>query len=100
MQTNAKQVKSVLAFPVGSVLEVRGKVQKVVKREGVCKLVIEPGNALGFVVYADFTTDAKNLAKLSIRKGSIVSVRGKLLSYGAMAVCLSDCRLMPEGNLE
>jgi hypothetical protein len=68
--------------------------------DGQCKLIIEPGNAPGFVVFADCTSDAENLTKLNIRKGSLVSVRGKFQSFGASAVCLSDCRLMPEGNLE
>jgi hypothetical protein len=96
MQTNTKQMKSVLAFPVGSVLDVRGKVQKVVKRDGQCKLVIEPANALGFIVYADCTSDTETVRNSKIRKGSPVSVRGKFQTYGSMAVCLSDCRLFAE----
>ena len=100
MPKYAPLVKSPLPFVVGAVLDVAGKVQKVVKRDGVCKLIIEPGNAPGFVVFADCTSDAENLTKLNIRKGSLVSVRGKFQSFGALAVCLSDCRLMPEGNLE
>jgi hypothetical protein len=83
-------VKSPLPFVVGAVLDVAGKVQKVVKRDGVCKLIIEPGNAPGFIVFADCTSDAENLTKLNIRKGSSVSVRGKFETFGAAAVCLSD----------
>ncbi len=90
----APLVKSPLPFVVGAVLDIAGKVQKVVKRDGQCKLVIEPGNAPGFVVFADFTSDAETLTKANIRKGSSVAVRGKLFSYGARAVCLSDCRLI------
>jgi hypothetical protein len=41
-----------LSFAVGSLLEVSGKVQKRVKREGQCKLVIEPGDVPGFIVFA------------------------------------------------
>ncbi len=100
MHKYAPLVKSPLPFVVGAVLDVAGKVQKVVKRDGQCKLIIEPGNAPGFVVFADCTSDAENLTKLNIRKGSLVLVRGKFQSFGASAVCLSDCRLMPEGNLE
>jgi hypothetical protein len=56
--------------------------------------VIEPGASVpGFVVFADCWSDAENLTKLHIRKGSLVSVRGKLLTFGAKAVCLSDCQL-------
>ncbi len=64
------------------------------KRDGQFKLVIEPGNAPGFVVFADFTSDAENLINPKIRKGSLVSVRGKFQTFGAAAVCLSDCRLI------
>jgi hypothetical protein len=38
---------------VGAAMDVSGKVQEVVKREGQCKLVIEPGDVPGFVVFAD-----------------------------------------------
>jgi hypothetical protein len=82
-----------LSFAVGSLLEVSGKVLKCAKREGLCRLVIEPGDVPGFVVFADCLSDAENLTKLNIRKGSAVRVKGKLQSFGASAVCLSDCRL-------
>jgi hypothetical protein len=83
-----------LAFAVGAALDVSGKVQKRVKRDGQCKLVIEPGASVpGFVVFADCLTDEKAVVARKIRKGSLVSVRGKLQTFGASAVCLSDCRL-------
>jgi hypothetical protein len=82
-----------LSAVVGAVVEVSGKVQKRVKREGQCRLVIEPGDVPGFVVFADCLSDAENLTKLHIRRGSLVRVKGKLRTFGASAVCLSDCRL-------
>jgi hypothetical protein len=94
IMTITKQAKSVLPFVVGAILDIAGKVQKVVKRDGQCKLVIEPGNAPGFIVFADCTSDADTVRNSKIRKGSSVSVRGKFQSYGAAAVCLSDCRLI------
>jgi hypothetical protein len=78
---------------VNSAVEVSGTVQKRVKRDGQCKLVIEPGDVPGFVVFADCRTDAETVANSKIRKGSLVSVRGKFQTFGAAAVCLSDCRL-------
>jgi hypothetical protein len=79
---------------VGAVVEVSGKVQKRVKRDGQCKLVIEPGaDVPGFVVFADCISDAAKVTARKIRKGSFVSVRGKFQTFGAAAVCLSDCRL-------
>ncbi len=82
-----------LSFAVGSLLEVSGKVQKRVKREGQCKLVIEPGDVPGFIVFADCWSDAEKVRARKIRKGSSVAVRGKFQTFGASAVCLSDCRL-------
>jgi primosomal replication protein N len=83
-----------LSFAVGSLLEVSGKVQKCAKREGLCRLVIEPGASVpGFVVFADCLADLEKVKARKIRKGSFVSVCGKLATFGAVAVCLSDCRL-------
>jgi primosomal replication protein N len=81
---------------VGAVIDVSGTVQKRVRREGECKLVIEPGDVPGFVVFADCRADEKAVISRKIRKGSLVSVRGRLHSFGGRAVCLSDCRL--QGN--
>jgi hypothetical protein len=83
-----------LPFKVGAVVELTGKVTKRVRREGECKLVIEPGDVPGFVVFADCPGELENLTKLNIRKGSSVAVRGKFQTFGALAVCLSDCRLI------
>ncbi len=82
-----------LSFAVASVLEVSGTVQKVVKREDFCRLVIEPGDVPGFLVFADCPGKLENLGKPIIQKGSRVTVRGSLVSFGACAVCLSNCRL-------
>jgi hypothetical protein len=84
-----------LSAVIGADLEVSGKVEKRVKRDGQCKLVIQPGESVpGFVVFADCWSDAETVRARKIRKGSFVSVRGKLLSFGSSAVCLSDCRLI------
>jgi hypothetical protein len=84
-----------LSAVVGAVVEVSGTVRKRVKRAGECKLVIEPGASVpGFVVFADCGPDAEKVRARKIRKGSSVSVRGKFETFGALAVCLSDCRLI------
>jgi primosomal replication protein N len=82
-----------LAQLVGAVLEVSGKVQKRVKRDGQCKLVIAPDN-VQLTVFADCASDVQNVISRKIRKGSPVRVKGKLQTFGASAVCLSDCRLL------
>jgi hypothetical protein len=80
---------------VGAAVDISGTVQKRVRREGECKLVIEPGASVpGFVVFADCRFDAETVRARKIRKGSLVSVRGKFQTFGALAVCLSDCRLI------
>jgi len=43
----------VLPFTLGAVLNVSGKVPKVVNRDEQCKLVIEPGDLPYFVVFVD-----------------------------------------------
>jgi hypothetical protein len=86
---------------VGAVVEVSGTVQKRVKRDGQCKLVIQPGaNVPGFVVFADCEADAGEVEARKIRKGSVVSVRGKFSTFGAAAVCLSGCRLQRFATLK
>ncbi len=84
--------RSILSFAYGSMLDVSGKVQKVVKRGGEFRLVIE-SNVPGFTVFADCLGDAETVISRKIRKGSRVSIRGKLQSFGARAVCLFDCRI-------
>jgi hypothetical protein len=82
-----------LSAVVGAAVDVSGTVQKRVKREGQCKLVIEPDDESGFVVFADCWSDAETVRNSKIRKGSAVRIKGKLQSFGASAVCLGDCRL-------
>jgi hypothetical protein len=95
--SDVQTARESLSQLVGAVMEVSGKVQKRVKRDGQCKLVIEPGASVpGFVVFADCLTDAETVRNSKIRKGSSVRVKGKLQTFGASAVCLSDCRL--QGN--
>jgi hypothetical protein len=88
-----ESARSTLVFALGSVLDVGGKVQKVVKREGQCKLVIESNSVPGFVVFADCPGELEKIKAHKIRKGSLASVRGRLHSFGGRAVCLSNCRL-------
>ncbi len=73
-----------------------------VKRDEQCKLVIEPGEVVpGFVAFADCQDDAETVRNSKIRKSSSVVIRGKLQSFGASAICLSDCRLrIPEDELQ
>ncbi len=91
--SDVRSARVALSFAVGAAVDVSGKVLKRVKREGQCKLIIEPGNAPGFVVFADCPGELENLTKLNIRKGSSVRVKGKLGTFGISAICLTDCRL-------
>ncbi len=91
--TDLQTARKSLAFAVGAAVDVLGKVQKVVKRNGQCRLVIEPDDESGFVVFADCLSDAEIVIKRKIRKGSLVRVKGKFQAFGALAVNLSDCRL-------
>ncbi len=77
-----------------AVLKVSGKVKKCAKRDGVCRLVIEPDGVCRLVVLADCLSDVKKVIARKVRKGSLVTVRGKFQSAGSLMVCLSDCRLL------
>jgi hypothetical protein len=90
--SDVRAARVALSQLVSAAVEVSGKVQKRVRREGECKLVIQPGDVPGFVVFADCRADEKSVISLKIRKGSSVRVKGKFQTFGAMAVCLSDCR--------
>jgi hypothetical protein len=85
--------RAALSQLVGAAVDVSGKVQKRVRREEQFKLVIQPDDESGFVVFADFSEKLGILKKAKIRKGSSVSIRGEFQTFGASAVCLSDCRL-------
>ncbi len=91
--TDIDTARKSLAFAVGASVDISGIVQKVVRRDNQCKLVIVTGDVPGFVVFADCRTDEKAVISRKIRKGSFVSIRGKFQTFGGRAVCLSDCRL-------
>ncbi len=79
---------------VGATVDVFGKVEKVAKRGERVRLVIQPGDVPGFVVFADCPGELETVRNSKIRKGSLVGIRGKFKSFGSSAVCLSDCRLL------
>jgi hypothetical protein len=99
--SDLQTARNSLVFAVGSAVEVSGKVQKRVRRDGQCKLVIEPGASVpGFIVFADCLKDAETVTNSKIRRGSSVRVKGKFQTFGASAVCLSDCRLQQFATLK
>jgi hypothetical protein len=91
--SDVQSARDSLSQLVGAAVDISGTVQKRVKRDGQCKLVIQPGDVPGFVVFADCQPDADTVRNSKIRKGSSVRVKGKFQSFGAAAVCLSDCQL-------
>jgi hypothetical protein len=91
--TDLQTARDSLAFAVGATVGASGIVQKVVKRNEQCKLVIAPGN-VQLTVLADCKSDEQTVISRKIRKNSKVSITGKLLSFGNQSVCLADCRLV------
>jgi hypothetical protein len=93
--TNAdiETARKSLAFAVGVSVDVSGIVQKVVKRNDQCKLLILPDDAQ-LTIFADCSGDAETVIGRRIRKKSKVSINGKLQSFGNQSVCLGDCRLV------
>ena len=83
-------------FAVGVKVRFSGTVLKVVRRSEALRLVIDlsagPG---GFqTVFATFNTDVFKANKM--RKDKPVTVEGKVICYGASAVCLSGCKIIAE----
>jgi hypothetical protein len=91
--SDIRTARQSLAFAVGATVGASGIVQKVVKRNGACKLVIAP-DSVQLTVFADCLIDAENIIKRKIRKRSNVSIVGKLQSFGNQSVCLSNCHLV------
>jgi hypothetical protein len=95
-ECNVLEARLRLSDKVGASLTVRGRVEKVARREDKLKLLVEAfGLPSRIMVIADFNDEAEktHVREAKIRKSSTVSVQGKLTSFGALAVCLSDCRL-------
>jgi hypothetical protein len=78
---------------VGGRVDVFGKVEKVAKRDGLCRLVVQPGDVPGFIVFADCSGELETARNSKIPKGSLVGIRGKFQSLGTLAVHLVDCQL-------
>ncbi len=92
--TNAdiQTARQSVAFAVGATVGASGVVLKRVKRDDQCKLVIAPDN-VQLTIFADCKGDAETVIGRKIRKGTKVSITGKLLSIGNQSICLSNCRL-------
>jgi predicted PP-loop superfamily ATPase len=81
-----------LAYAIGATVGVTGVVLKRIRRDNECRLFIAPDNNR-LTVFADCASDAQTVISRKIRKGSKVSITGKLLTFGHQSVNLSDCRL-------
>jgi hypothetical protein len=90
--TDLQTARDSLVFAVGATVGASGVVLKRVKRNEQCRLVIAPDN-VQLTVFADCKTDEASVIKRKIRKGTKVSITGKLLSFGNQSICLSNCRL-------
>jgi DNA-binding GntR family transcriptional regulator len=91
--TDLQTARDSLAFAIGATVGASGVVLKRVKRNEQCKLVIAPDN-VQLTVFADIKADEQTVITRKIRKNSKVSITGKLQTFGASAVCLSNCHLV------
>jgi hypothetical protein len=87
--SDLQAARASLSFAVGASLEGSGTILKFVKRDELCRLVIETGADSNLTIFANFSRAQKK----KLRKNSAVLVRGKLKSFGLSAVCLDDCKL-------
>jgi primosomal replication protein N len=90
--TDLQTARDSLAFAIGATVGASGVVLKRVKRNEQCKLVIAPDN-VQLTVFADCKGDEETVITRKTRKGSTVTLHGKLQSFGYQSVCLADCRL-------
>ena len=83
-------------FAVGVKVRLSGTVRKVVRRSEALRLVIDLSTGPGrfSVVFANFNADVFKANK--IRKAKVVTIEGKVVSYGSSAVCLSGCKIIAE----
>ena len=83
-------------FGVGAKVRLSGTVRKVVRRSEALRLVVDlSAGSGGFsVVFANFNADVFKANK--IRKAKVVTIEGKVVSYGSSAVCLSGCKIIAE----
>jgi primosomal replication protein N len=91
-RSDIETARQSLAFAIGASVDVSGVVLKRVKRSGECKLIINPDNA-AMQIIADCNGDEETVITRKVRKGSLVQIHGRLLSFGNQSVCLSDCLL-------
>jgi hypothetical protein len=92
--SDVHEARELLAFAIGSTVSVAGTVVKLVKRDGQCKLFIQPYDE-PLTVFADCSNEADTVAALKIKRGSRVKVIGKLEAFGLQSVNLTDCHLKP-----
>jgi primosomal replication protein N len=91
--SDIETARTALCFALGATMAITGRVEKRVKRNELCKLLINPDNATMRVI-ADCKGDEASVISRGIRKGTNVTIHGKLQSFGSQAVCLRDCRLV------
>ncbi len=91
-RSDVQTARAALSFALGATMTISGKVEKRVKREGLCRLVVNPDSATMRVI-ADCKGDEASVISRGIRKGSNVTIHGNLQSFGNHSVCLADCRM-------
>ena len=84
-----------LSSRTGARLTIAGKIEKVIKRDGLKVLLIPEGLADGctFSLFAKFDRQAERdrFKSLKLRKGKFITLAGELRSFGYQAANLTDC---------
>jgi hypothetical protein len=90
--SDIETARTALCFALGATMAITGRVEKRVKRNELCKLLVNTDNATMRVI-ADLKADENTVIGRKIRKGHTVTLHGRLLSFGSQSVCLTDCRI-------
>jgi hypothetical protein len=94
------EARAILRESAGASLYVEGKIEKLVRRGELLRMVIQPASAQQLQqqppkIFADFTDDAERLRirETKIRKGLMVVVRGNFRTAGEQAAAMDGCRV-------
>lgn len=84
-----------LKSSIGAVIRVKGKIQKLVKRDQQLKFVMtDEADAKQMLIFADMRGDAERVKEGKYRKGRTAEIVGRLVSFGYLGINLGNCKLV------
>lgn len=93
-----EQARESLRFASGPTFSIKGKIEKLVKRENQLKfIIIDRSDARReMMIFADMSADARRVTLGKYRKGKTAQIIGNLVSFGHNAICINRCKLVTQ----